>query len=104
VTLIGASGAISAILMAYLMLRPCARVTTFVLRVVVRVRAYWVIGGWIVLQLISMASDDNDGVAYVAHGGGLVAGAILFALMRPSGVDLFDCIDPEDTAEPATTE
>jgi membrane associated rhomboid family serine protease len=83
------------------MLRPCARVTTFVLRVVVRVRAYWVIGGWIVLQLISMASDDNDGVAYVAHGGGLVAGAILFALMRPASVTLFECMDPE--AEEAAT-
>jgi membrane associated rhomboid family serine protease len=97
VTLIGASGAISAILAAYLMLRPCARVTTFVLRVVVRVRAYWVIGGWIALQLVSLASDDNDGVAYMAHGGGLVAGSILFALMRPAGVGLFECIDPEGT-------
>jgi membrane associated rhomboid family serine protease len=103
VTLIGASGAISAILAAYLMLRPCARVTTFVLRVVVRVRAYWVIGGWILLQLVSMVADDNDGVAYVAHGGGLVAGGILFALMRPAGVDLFECIDPEGR-ESATAE
>jgi membrane associated rhomboid family serine protease len=103
VTLIGASGAISAILAAYLMLRPCARVTTFVLRVVVRLRAYWVIGGWILLQLVSLASDDNDGVAYVAHGGGLVAGGILFALMRPAGVGLFECVDPEGR-ESATTE
>jgi membrane associated rhomboid family serine protease len=104
VTLIGASGAISAILAAYLMLRPCARVTAFVLRFVTRVRAYWIIGGWIVLQLVSLMSDDKDGVAYVAHGGGLVAGAILFVLMRPAGVALFECIDPEESATPATAE
>jgi membrane associated rhomboid family serine protease len=79
-------------------------VTTFVLRVVVRVQAYWVIGGWIVLPLISLASDDNDGVAYVAHGGGLIAGIIIFVLMRPAGVDLFNCIDPEEVAEVATTD
>jgi membrane associated rhomboid family serine protease len=102
VTLIGASGAISAILAAYLMLRPCARVTAFVVRTFARVRAYWIIGGWIVLQLISLASDDKDGVAYVAHGGGLVAGAILFVLMRPAGVSLFECMDPEESATPAT--
>ena len=45
VPLVGASGAISGVLAAYLMLRPCAKVTVFVLRIVVRVRAYWVIGG-----------------------------------------------------------
>jgi membrane associated rhomboid family serine protease len=104
VTLIGASGAISGILAAYLMLRPCAKVTVFAFRVVVRVQAFWVIGGWIVLQLVSLAADEKDGVAYVAHGGGLVAGGILFALMRPAGVDLFECIDPKHPAERATTE
>jgi membrane associated rhomboid family serine protease len=103
VTLIGASGAISGILAAYLMLRPCAKVTVFVLQVVVRVRAFWMIGGWIALQLLSLASHENDGVAYLAHGGGLVAGGILFAMMRPAGVNLFGCIDPEG-AESATTE
>ncbi len=36
--LVGASGAISGVLAAYLMLRPCAKVSVFVLRVVVRVR------------------------------------------------------------------
>jgi membrane associated rhomboid family serine protease len=102
VTLIGASGAVSAILAAYLMLRPCAKVTALVLRVIVRVRAYWVIGGWIVLQLISLLSDDKDGVAYVAHGGGLVAGVVLFVLMRPAGVSLFECMDRDKAVAPAT--
>jgi rhomboid family protein len=91
--LIGASGAISGILAAYLLLRPCAKVSVFVLRVVVRVRAYWVIGGWGLLQLFYVAQQADDGVAYLAHVGGLAAGAILFLLMRPSGVELFECVD-----------
>jgi hypothetical protein len=59
-----------------------------------------VIGGWIALQIISMASDEKDGVAYGAHAGGLVAGVVLFALMRPAGVKLLECIDPNGTAMP----
>jgi membrane associated rhomboid family serine protease len=91
--LVGASGAISGVLAAYLLLRPCAKVSVFVLRIVVRVRAYWVIGGWILLQLYQIANQANDGVAYVAHGGGLLAGAVLFLLMRPAGVHLLECVE-----------
>jgi membrane associated rhomboid family serine protease len=94
--LVGASGAISGILAAYLLLRPCAKVSVFVLRIVVRVRAYWVIGGWVLLQVYQIASHTNDGVAYVAHGGGLIAGALLFLIMRPAGVHLFECIEQPD--------
>jgi membrane associated rhomboid family serine protease len=95
--LIGASGAISGVLAAYLLLRPCARVTVFVLRVVVRVRAYWVIGAWALLQIFLLAQhSDDDAVAYLAHVGGLAAGAILFLVMRPAGVELFECVDPAD--------
>jgi membrane associated rhomboid family serine protease len=93
IPLIGASGAISGILAAYLLLRPCAKVSVFVLRIIVRVRAYWVIGAWVLLQLYQIASQTNDGVAYVAHGGGLIAGALLFLILRPSGVHLFDCVE-----------
>jgi len=91
--LVGASGAISGILAAYLLLRPCAKVSVFVLRVVVRVRAYWVIGGWVLLQLYQIANQTNDGVAYVAHGGGLIAGALLFLLMKPANLRLFECVE-----------
>jgi membrane associated rhomboid family serine protease len=98
--LVGASGAISGILSAYLLLRPCARVSVFVLRVVVRVQAFWVIGGWVLLQLYFIASQAQDGVAYMAHLGGLVAGALIFPLMRPSGVPLFQCVDTDAEATP----
>ncbi len=100
--LVGASGAISGILAAYLLLRPCAKVAVFVLRVVVRVRAYWVIGGWALLQLYLLANRTGDDVAYIAHVGGLVAGAALFLVLRPAGVQLLECTEePQKSA--ATT-
>jgi rhomboid family protein len=91
--LVGASGAISGVLAAYLMVRPCAKVSVFVLRAVVRVRAFWVIGGWVLLQLYYFAAATDDGVAYAAHLGGLLVGAILFWLIRPAQVELFACIE-----------
>jgi membrane associated rhomboid family serine protease len=94
VPLVGASGAISGVLAAYLMVRPCAEISVFVLRVIVRLRAYWVIGGWAVLQVVSLAGQVDDGVAYIAHLGGLAAGAGLFMAMRPAGVRLFECLAP----------
>jgi membrane associated rhomboid family serine protease len=100
--LIGASGAISGILAAYLMLRPCAKVSVFFLRAVVRVRAYWVIGGWILLQLFYFGSQTKDGVAYGAHIGGLLAGAALFWLIRPRTVALFECMEQPGEEEEAT--
>jgi membrane associated rhomboid family serine protease len=100
--LVGASGAISGILAAYLMMRPCAKVSVFVLRAVVRVRAFWVIGGWVLLQLFALVNGSDDGVAYLAHVGGLLAGAVLFLLMRPAGVGLFECMEqPEE--QPASS-
>jgi len=98
VPLVGASGAISGVLAAYLMLRPCAKVSVFVLRVVVRVRAYWVIGGWALLQLFLLAGQADDGVAYMAHVGGLGVGAVLFLGLRPTGVKLFECMGRESAA------
>ena len=92
--LVGASGAVSGVLAAYIMLRPCAKVTVFVLRIVVRVRAYWVIGVWALLQILSMGGSGQEGIAYAAHFGGLAAGALLFLGMRPAGLKLFECIDP----------
>jgi membrane associated rhomboid family serine protease len=103
VPLVGASGAIAGILAAYLMLRPCAKVTVFVFRAVVRVRAYWAIGGWGVLQVISMGvAGKDDDVAYMAHVGGFLAGALLFCVLRPAGVRLFECVTKEAPVEQPT--
>lgn len=92
VPLVGASGSVSGILAAYLLLRPCADVSVFVFRAIVHMRAFWVIGAWVVLQLYMTLTAANDGVAYMAHVGGLVAGGLLFLVMRPAGVDLLECV------------
>jgi membrane associated rhomboid family serine protease len=101
--LVGASGAISGILAAYLMLRPCAKVSAILLHLVVRIRAFWVIGGWILFQLFQLTHESQDGVAYVAHAGGLLAGALLFLLLKPSGVELFECVDSDRPEQVAST-
>jgi len=96
VPLIGASAAISGTIAAYLMLRPCAKIRVLLSYFVVKLSAYWVIGGWAVLQLFQLASQSDDGVAYWGHIGGLIAGAILFPPMRRHGVELFECIEPRE--------
>ena len=94
IDLIGASGAVSGVIAAYLLFRPCAKVFCLLGLIPLRLRAYWIIGGWAIWQVIDVASRVNDGVAYWAHIGGLITGAILFVVMRPAGVRLFECIEP----------
>ena len=101
VTLIGASGAISGIVVAYVMLRPCAKVTVLVTIIPLRVRAYWVIGAFVLLQLVNLGAVSKSEVAYWCHIGGMAAGAVLLLLMRPPGVVLFECTQP--AAQPLVT-
>jgi membrane associated rhomboid family serine protease len=93
--LIGASGAIAGVIAAYLMYRPCAKVTVLLGLIPLRIRAFWVIGSWALWQLVEAASRTQDGVAYWAHVGGLATGAALFLVMRPPGIPLFDCAQRE---------
>ena len=93
--LIGASGAVAGVISAYLLFRPCAKVTVLLGLIPLRLRAYWVIGGWAICQVFEVASRIQDGVAYWAHVGGLITGAILFVVMRPPGVRLFECAHAE---------
>ncbi len=86
---LGASGAISGVLGAYLVMFPANRVTVFVLRFLVQVPAIVAIGMWAVLQLIngfgSIALTEETGgggVAYMAHIGGFVAGVVAGFLFR----------------------
>ncbi|MGD0024386.1 MAG: rhomboid family intramembrane serine protease [Xanthobacteraceae bacterium] len=95
IELIGASGAVAGVISAYLLFRPCAKVTCLLGLIPLRIRAYWVIGGWAIWQFFEVASRTQDGVAYWAHVGGLIAGAVLFVVMRPAGVRLFDCVHSE---------
>jgi rhomboid family protein len=90
--LIGASGAIAGVVIGYVMLRPCAKITVLVTIIPLRLSAYWVVGAFVVMQLVSLGSSSKSDVAYWAHLGGMVAGGLLFAVMRPAGVKLFECI------------
>ncbi len=81
---LGASGAISGVLGAYIVLYPGNRVTVFAFRFLVQVPALVAIGMWIVLQIISGFADATGvgGVAYLAHIGGFAAGALVGLLLR----------------------
>lgn len=79
---LGASGAIGAVLGAYAVLFPRARVTTLVIFLfitVIELPAVFVLGAWFVLQLLSgvgqLGTQVNGGVAFWAHVGGFAFGA-----------------------------
>ncbi|HSG47062.1 MAG TPA: rhomboid family intramembrane serine protease, partial [Longimicrobiales bacterium] len=85
--MVGASGAISAIMGAYLVLYPRARVKTllflFIFVTVVDLPAFAYLGYWFLLQLVgSQAPVASGGVAFWAHVGGFAAGVILIFLFR----------------------
>jgi membrane associated rhomboid family serine protease len=92
VPLIGASGAVSGVVAAYLMVRPCAKITILFVVVPMQVAAYWVVGSFIVFQVYHVGIGTHDGVAYWTHVGGIAAGAALFPLLRRPHVKLFQCI------------
>ena len=88
---LGASGAVSGVLGAYLVLFPRNRVHVVVLFVVVSLPAFLVLGLWIAMQYLSgfgavAATEETGGVAYGAHIGGFVAGTVLGLLARLRGV------------------
>jgi membrane associated rhomboid family serine protease len=81
---IGASGAISGVLGGYLLLFPRNRVRVLAGRGVVSMPAAAVLGFWILIQIASQMNATfapaGDGVAYVAHIAGFVAGLALVHL------------------------
>ena len=89
IPMIGASGAISGVLGAYLLLYPRARVLVLVFLgffvTTLRLPAGVVLGFWIVLQLFNASATSGDsggGVAWFAHIGGFIAGLVLILFMR----------------------
>lgn len=82
---LGASGAISGVLGAYLLLHPTRRVTVILFRFLTDVPAWVAIGIWFAFQLISGlgmlgGGSQLGGVAYAAHIGGFIAGVVLVKL------------------------
>lgn len=91
---VGASGAIAGIMGAYLMLYPMGRVVTlipvFFFITFFRIPAIFFLGFWIVLQFIQGTlshtfQQNTGGVAWWAHLGGFVIGAILIFIFKKRG-------------------
>ncbi len=91
--MVGASGAIAGVLGAYLVTSPTAGVRTLVFLgifiTVVTLPAWLVIGEWLLVQVLSglesmrLPATATGNVAYVAHVGGALAGAVLVWVLRP---------------------
>ena len=90
IPMIGASGAISGVLGAYILFFPRARVLTFVpifiLPWLVEIPAVIFLGVWFLSQFVSVINEAsaviNSGVAYWAHLGGFGAGFLLARRIR----------------------
>src|SRR5205809_6802267 len=76
------------------MLRPCAKITVLLGIIPLRISAYWVIGIFVITQLWNLGASSKSEVAYWCHFGGMLAGAILFMLLKPAGLKLFECMQP----------
>jgi membrane associated rhomboid family serine protease len=98
VPMIGASGAISGVLGAYLMLFPHARILVLIPMGFVmhstRLPAMWVLLLWFALQFLSsiMQGAGGGGVAFRAHIGGFAAGVALISLFKHRNVRLFQAM------------
>ena len=97
VPMVGASGAISGILGAYLLLYPRARVMVLIplgfFMHTIYVPAGVVLGLWFVMQILSggmSLGHEGGGVAFFAHIGGFVAGILLIGLFKHPHVKFFN--------------
>lgn len=72
---VGASGAIYGVLLAFGMLFPEERM--FIIPIPVPIKAKWIVMGSIAVELFSAIDTSNDGVAHLAHLGGMLFGFIL---------------------------
>lgn len=83
VPMVGASGAIAAVMGAYLLLFPKARIDILIFLVVfvriIPVRAWIVLGLWFAVQMVQgwTTPSDQGGVAHWAHAGGFLAGVLM---------------------------
>lgn len=95
IPMIGASGAVSGVLGAYLLLYPRAHVMVLIplgfFSQLVRLPAMFVLGLWFVLQLINsfLSASDAGGVAWGAHIGGFIAGMALIPFFKRRRVHFF---------------
>ena len=90
IPMVGASGAVSGVMGAYILLYPHARIHTFIFlgffATTMQLKAGVMLGYWILLQILgsipSLTGIDRGGVAFFAHIGGFVAGLIFVKLFE----------------------
>jgi membrane associated rhomboid family serine protease len=95
---LGASGAIAAVLGAYALLYPRARVLTLVIIIffvtILRLPALLVLGVWFLLQLLDLSATQpgggGGGVAYLAHIGGFLFGLLAIRLFATNVHDDYE--------------
>ena len=92
ISMLGASGALSAVLGAFVVLYPHARIRTLVLVFFVRIPAWAYLGGWFLYQILEAhdalfeASAEASGVAFFAHIGGFVFGWVVARALMDTNV------------------
>src|SRR6516165_10205480 len=82
------------VVVGYVMLRPCAKITVLLGIIPLRISAYWVVGLFVLTQLWKLGASSKSEVAYWCHFGGMLGGAVLFPLLKPRAVKLFQCLQP----------
>lgn len=88
--LIGASGAVSGVASAYVLLYPRARVIGLLLNwIPLAAPAMLAIGVWAAFQVVAALTSQDAGVAWWAHLGGITAGALLLPLFKRREIKLF---------------
>jgi len=101
IPVVGASGAIAGVMGAYLVLFPNVKIRSLLILIILvlfrDIPAKWLLGFWFVTQFFTNA---NEGVAWVAHVGGFVFGALIALFLRerlrPSRVPIAEP-EPEPT-------
>jgi membrane associated rhomboid family serine protease len=89
IPMVGASGAISGVMGAYIVLYPRVRVHMIVILgffiTRIAVPAFLMLGYWFLIQILGglpTIGDEKGGVAFWAHAGGFIAGALLISVFK----------------------
>ncbi len=100
IPMIGASGGIAGILGAYIVLHPKAPIQVLIIIIIfirfISIPAWIVLGFWIATQFAAAPVNfsEGGGVAYFAHIGGFLAGALLIPFFKRKDIPLFGKHDP----------
>ena len=99
---VGASGAVSGVLGAYLLLYPRARVMVFAFYMLLPLPAFLVLGLWIFMQVANLGGGGESNIAWWAHIGGFGLGMVLVLLFKYRHVKILGKGDLSQTARPGS--